>query len=425
MKLQLLVPCFFLTLSVSYAQQKTLTLTNPTAFQRNDELIVLKRNELKSLFKKENTKEYLNITTDKGRPVIVQLDDLDHDGKWDEAVFLHSFKAKEKAVFILTAGDYKMNKAVVKAHVRHRRKNADQTFALAIDKDSIPAGQPNTDFSKVKLPPFLTEGPAWENDKVGFRLYFDVRNGKDIWGKTTTAMMMDTVGADLSKSYHHKSDWGMDIYKVGSSLSAGALGVSLKLKDGRDSLVRLGGKNMGKVIYEKVADGPLRAIFRMHYPQWKVQEGLPTVAVTEEISIWGGQYFYQSKVYLSGAPAGTKLVTGFANLFGLPSGELGMPGSRAYYSYGIQSENNDNLGLAVVASPNEVESFDKSGLAEKDIKDTYLVTFKAKPNAVPVTFRFYAAWEPTDERFKTKSGFTRFLTEETIANVEKLVKVLK
>ena len=425
MKLQLLIPCFFLTFSVSYAQQKTLTLTNPTPFPRTDNLIVLKRNELKSLFTKNNTKEYLTITTDKGRPVIVQLDDLDHDGKWDEAVFLHSFKPKEKVVFVLSLSDHKLNKAVVRAHVRHRRKNADNTFALAIDKDSIPAGQPNTDFSKVKLPPFLTEGPAWENDKVGFRLYFDVRNGKDIWGKTTSAMMMDTVGADLTKSYHHKSDWGMDIYKVGSSLSAGALAVSLKLKDGRDSLVRLGGKNMGKVIYEKVADGPLRAIFRMHYPEWKVQDGLPAIALTEEISIWGGQYFYESKVYLSKAPAGTKLVTGFANLFGLEAGELGMPRSRAYYSYGVQSENHDNLGLAIVAPPNNVDLFDKSGRDEKDIKDSYLVTFKAKPNMVPVTFRFYAAWEPTDERFKTKSGFTRFLTEETIAYEEKLIKVLK
>ncbi|WP_315817210.1 hypothetical protein [Paraflavitalea speifideaquila] len=37
-------------------------------------------------------------------------------------------------------------KAAVLAHVRHRRKNADNTFGNNLLTDSVPAGQPATDF---------------------------------------------------------------------------------------------------------------------------------------------------------------------------------------------------------------------------------------------------------------------------------------
>jgi hypothetical protein len=35
------------------------------------------------------------------------------------------------------------------------------------------------------------------NDKVGLRLYFNVCNGKDIWGKRTSRMMLDSVGTKV------------------------------------------------------------------------------------------------------------------------------------------------------------------------------------------------------------------------------------
>src|SRR5690606_39104936 len=117
----------------------------------------------------------------------------------------------------------------------------------------------------------------------------------------TSAMVLDYVGANPGNSYHKLSDWGMDILIVGKSLSAGGLAVNVPLQ-GRDTLVRLGGANMGKIIYEKVADGPVRAIFRMHYPEWNILGDGKLASLTEEISIWGGQYFFESKVTLKGAP---------------------------------------------------------------------------------------------------------------------------
>jgi hypothetical protein len=51
-------------------------------------------------------------------------------------------------------------KAMVRAHVRHIKKNTDNTFGpVALDKDTMPVNAQPTDFSKVALPPYLTEGP--------------------------------------------------------------------------------------------------------------------------------------------------------------------------------------------------------------------------------------------------------------------------
>lgn len=49
------------------------------------------------------------------------------------------------------------------------------------------------------------EGPAGKNDKVGFRNYYDLRNGMDIFGKITDKMVLDTIG--LTGSYHDLSNW--------------------------------------------------------------------------------------------------------------------------------------------------------------------------------------------------------------------------
>ncbi|HKZ65847.1 MAG TPA: DUF4861 family protein, partial [Chitinophagaceae bacterium] len=185
----------FLMASCSANHEAQLTITNPSQIERPDELIVVKRSVIEGKVGKIPSGKYAGLTTADNRPVVLQYDDLDKDGNWDEAAFLYSFKPKEETNFsIAVANEPAAIKAVVRAHARHRRKNADNSFGDDLKKDSIPPGQPATDFAKQPLPPFLTEGPAWENDKVGFRLYFDVRNGKDIWGKTTSRMVLDEAG---------------------------------------------------------------------------------------------------------------------------------------------------------------------------------------------------------------------------------------
>lgn len=403
---------FFLFLSCKSPASKEVTLTNPLAVERQDELIVLTKSILETKIGTIPPGKFVLVTTKHDTPILVQYDDMDSDGNWDELAFLYSFKPEEKVDLSLSVADAPTPiKAIVRAHARHKRKNADDSFGNDLRKDSIPAGQPATDFARQAYPPFLTEGPAWENDKVGFRLYFDTRNGKDIWGKTTSKMMMDEVGLDTANNYHQPADWGMDILKVGKSLGAGALALSIPVENGRDTLARLGGMNMGKVIYEKIADGPVRAIIRFHYPEWKVLDSLTPVSLTEEISIWGGQYFYESKVTVSGAPVNAELVTGIVNLHSKESHFIDTADHKILYTYDKQSENQDELGMGIVVPADSFIRWFKTPNEATDIQNTYGISLELTQGQ-PVIFRFYAGWGKSDEAFLSQIKFAGYLKRQ-------------
>ena len=67
------------------------------------------------------------------------------------------------------------------------------------------------------------EGPGWESNKIGYRLYLDWRNAIDIFGKKTEAMVLPKVGLDGFDSYHEMSDWGSDILKAGKGIGIGSI----------------------------------------------------------------------------------------------------------------------------------------------------------------------------------------------------------
>ena len=49
---------------------------------------------------------------------------------------------------------------------------------------------------------YQTDGPSWENDKVGFRHYLDGRNSKDVFGKKTPPPSpFDRGWCDYSKAF--------------------------------------------------------------------------------------------------------------------------------------------------------------------------------------------------------------------------------
>ena len=395
----------------SCGQEASFKLQHSSGFARENELVKMDRSVFEKKLGKLPEGKFISLTgKDAGVPL--QFDDLNLDGKWDEVVFLYSFEPASTVELKFKVTDDKPLTKNILAHVRQKRKNSDNTFGADLLTDQVPAGQPNTDFSKAALPPYLTEGPAWENDKVGFRIYMDIRNTKDIWGKTTSKMMMDTVGVDPKVIYHHLAPWGMDILAVGKSLGAGSLALSVPRKGQKDTLVRLGGLNMGKIVYQRIADGPVRAVFTMNYPAWNVLGDGKMASLTEEISIWGGQYFYESKITLKNAPKGAKLVTGIVNLKSHNSQEINVNNVRGLYTFDKQSENDDELGMAVLLKKEHFAAFGQTPNDGTDVMNTYTVYMPVPVSGEPVSFRFYAGWAPTDKTFTTAEGFKQFLTNE-------------
>ncbi len=107
---------------------------------------------------------------------------------------------------------------------------------------------------------------AWENDRVAFRIYGPAlkpvdgpSNGIDAWYKRTEGMILDKWYADDlagRATYHNDHGEGLDDYKVGRSLGAGAMAPIVG-----DSLVL--GENYERA--ELLESGPLRTTFKLWY----------------------------------------------------------------------------------------------------------------------------------------------------------------
>jgi len=405
---------FFLAIAIAvgtgvFAQAKTIEVTNPSAAERKDELVVLKRTWLKRRLPALNERQYI-IVTDRNTPQLVQFDDLDGDGIWDEAVLLLSLAPKQKKLLSVALSDHPAAiKAVVRTYVRQKHRLAGGGFGNNVLLDTMPYNNLPTDFSKQKLPPYLTEGPAWENDKVGFRKYFDIRNANDIWGKRVPYMVLDEVGANPGNSYHNLSDWGMDILKVGKSLGAGALALRVKV-NGKDSLIRFG-SNAQQVVYKQISSGPLRSVFELVYKNWQYLPDVSPITVTEQISIWGGQYFFENKVIFSHVPANASLVTGTIDFYSKQDYKINHKGISGLYTYDQQSENKDRLGLAVLTPAKNVKKFGHTSTPDTDVTNVFSVDLKATPGK-PVVYRYYVGWEMTDKAFAAKQGFEKMLSAE-------------
>lgn len=400
---------FMMTVIVGQTQSSvSLHLVNTTNISRLDELITLSRKNVEDALKRPVS--FINVAKAK-QQLPLQYIDENKDGQWDQVALLCSFGPGQKSVLQVTAATKNTSESLVpKAHVRMRKKIGPEAFGPNLSNVTMPVRNPATDFSKEKLPMYLTEGPAWENDKVAFRLYFDVRNNKDIYGKVTSRMMMDTVGANTKMSYHILSEWGMDVLHVVKSLGAGALALSVPQEGGTDTLIRLGGQNVTNTLFQQIADGPLVGRFSLTY-DWQINN--KPLQIKEEISIWGGQYFYDSKVTIVGAPAGAKLITGIAdfyeNTFELDKTAKAVVG----FSYGKQSENKDKLGLAVLVDQKAFAKSDSINRPNTDVNETYTIAQNISNNH-PLYYRFYVGWERTDKRFESLEGFRSFLKEEEL-----------
>lgn len=371
------------------------SIKNHTAKDRIDEAFVIKRQDLKY-----TEKGKLPVLYNKeGNTVMCQADDLNLDGEWDELAFTYSLKAGETDNFSIewvTPGLYprfnprtnvRLGKMVTPGNV------------VILNTDS---------HGKYNLPrgegyPYQTDGPAWENDKMGFRHYFDGRNVRDVFGKRTTEMVMDTVGIQADgtpgDTYHQLHWWGRDIMSAAGSLGLG--GIALQKKD---TLIRLGitidqtTDNVDSTKYTCIVNGPVRSIFILDFYGWDI--GGDKIDVHETMTIWAGKYGYENVITTSPLPKGSNLVTGIVNNF-----------NDRPYTF-------EKHGNYVMMSTHDKQTYNKEwymGMSLLIEKVNFVSTFEAPKTGSGVTtswcaklkpnkqdeyrFNCYAAWELSDERF--------------------------
>lgn len=254
--------------------------------------------------------------------------------------------------------------------------------------------------SGLKVPPQLTdhsfyiryEGPGWESDKVGYRFYLDWRNAVDVYGKKVDTMVLAGVGLDGYDSYHEMSDWGMDILKVGETLGLGTPAWWNGKKAERMALT-------DSVSSEIVYSGDLESRIRTLYHGWKTAS-FKTDA-DWQLSIRAG-----SRLSLSELEFTAGIDSFCTGIVKMPRTEIlsSLEGEWGYLAtWGVQSLNDDELGLVVFFPTARFGKFASDGKSE-------IVVLHPAQNRI--CYYFGAAWVKEKNGIRTKEDFLRYLKQE-------------
>lgn len=389
-----------LTLSCSSGPEIVLQLSNPMNQERQDAILLFSRGEIEGWTTiPENQLPFLK---DLGGDLIpCQLDDLDGDGQWDELFGLCNLEADEMLkikISFVDQDNYPVFPARTNLHLGDARNNY-----LKLDKAQRLEGVSYHNYGQLTGAAFQMEGPAWENDLVGFRNYLDQRNGMDIFGKTTADMVLDSVGMMGRPSYHEPDTWGMDVLKVGTSLGSGGIGYMYN-----DSIYRVGDNGSGN--YQVLFRGPLRSRFKLNYSKWMVDD--QEVNVSHQVEIVAGRHYFQGLVTYSGSDEDLDLVTGIVNmkcdsLHVLPLNE----NYTAIFTHDHQAEDGSLLTMALMLPKVYLKSVDQTRDQGEGITQTYYAVLDAHPGeAIP--YRFYSLWENEDSRWTSLEEISLFLETE-------------
>ena len=281
----------------------------------------------------------------------------------------------------------------------------------AHDKHNLPRGS--------EMYPYQMDGPVWENDKMGFRQYFDGRNCCDVFGKRISEMVLDTVGISPeghpANTYQVVREWGCDILSAANSFGLGGLAMQTP-----DSLVRMGVPAsytedvIDSTYYELVTEGPVRSIIRLTYKGWQI--GNNKIDLCEEISIWAGKYGYEKRISTTTLPGNYFLVTGIVNnLNTQPFTEEEYEGKQyAMLTHDKQTVNESfYFGMSLlIPGDNLVETF-HAPEENADIIKTWCVKMKPDANGL-YNYRAYAAWELRDKQFRERETFINLIAHEAL-----------
>ena len=235
----------------------------------------------------------------------------------------------------------------------------------------------------------MFEGPVLENDIIAYRYYADSRHRFDIYAKSVTDLVMDTV----SWNYHNIMDWGSDVLKVGNSLGIGSPAIWYQ-----DSLYTL--STSAKKELAMVENGDNQSTIRTTFTDLAIGEH--TMDLVQDWSITAGQPYtsINLKITKGQLPEGAYFATGIVKH--IDTDQTGENGNQFYaYTWGKQSFHKDYMGMAIFAD----KKFQPEKIAN-DLTHTYI--FK-KPATDGVEYAFLAAWEKGNSQVKSEEDFKKVI----------------
>lgn len=375
-----------------------ITVSNPTELERIDELVSINVKEIKNKSSNFNKNAFIVYLGDQEIP-----SQLYNNGTNCSIIFACNFKPNQTKEFSI--------KYLKEGNLRKQYKN--RTYAeLAMKFDAVYKnnkfnGDHFENFTKVVVPKIHTdhdalfkyEGPGWESEKVGYRFYLDWRNATDIFGKKVNELVLHKVGTNdvIAKddSYHEMQEWGMDIFKVGSTLGIGSIGMMDKDK------IEMVSKT-DQVSCEISFNGPLLSEVVTKYNGWLVGEN--KYDLISKLSISSGSRITNVNLEINeNAP---NIITGLAKHNNTEFFKSSADGDWQYIAlWGKQTLADDNLGIVLF--------YKKSDLI-KQSEDEINHFVSLKPNNKIVNYAYAAAWEKEPNGIKHQEDFIKYINKEII-----------
>lgn len=385
---------------------KTIILKNTSNLELPQKAISIQRSKL-SL--KGITTNY-PILTYKNDTIPAQVNDLDGDGKWDELFLTADFSPNESKTLELKWSQTDPE-FLIKTSVRFGKREGKN---LPVHPDTQEVLLANQVHKKLGYQKYQTDGPSWENDKVGFRHYLDGRNSKDVFGKKIPAITPEDVGINskgaVEDNYHVMYDWGRDIFPVGNS--AGLGGFALLINDKINRLGILGNdtlNNIEKTTFKIVSEGPVNSVLSYTYQNWEASGN--KYQAQETSSIWPGMYGYKNTISLNGLKGNETLLVTLSNLNNQNPLQVIDAGDFVCFIQHdkLTYERQWILGTAVIV-PKDVYKGYTEAPKSGQLTDSYLIKLAVKNNQ-KVSYYPIAGWElSADKNFKDSAYFTSYVT---------------
>lgn len=367
------------------------TVTNPLDTPRSDEPVVIRPadilKESPGFAGGDVSVWYDDIE------ICSQRDDLDGDGAWDELVFLTDLGPGEEKTFVIrpaAGGEGAPPECPREMNVQMFFNNPDKSIT------PTPEASSTADDMYDRM---YHHGPAWESDKIGYRLYFDKKTTVDVYGKKLYRLELpDTKWYPTDKQLADK--YGDDILWVGNSVGVGTL-------KGWDGAGATHIDTMDRRTARIVVGGNLRTVVDMTVEGWRY--GGRSIDLTARYIQYARHRDMISQVIVGGATADAELLfsTGVQKVrrsetYSEPDGLISLWGTE-YPQPDSVKYTRETFGLGVIVSPQNVEKFATDPL-------NHLIVLKNNGRPT-IEYRITAAAMKEEAGFKTAEEFFAYMRD--------------
>jgi hypothetical protein len=375
----------------SYSESFSVKVSNPLSADRSGVMVHIPADKLSGKFNANAFAVFENNTE-----IPSQFNKLDKD--FPGIVFvLDKVKAKETKTLTVR---YAKSGSV--QHAYAKRTQAELSHKINgewKDREYIGGTFKNVDYLRVPKEHkdhswyIRYEGPGWESDQVGYRLYLDQRNAVDVFGKTVTEPVLQKVGLDGFDSYHELQPWGMDVLKVAKSLGVGSIGTLTG-----SGAMRI--ETTDSVTCRITENGDVYSSFLTRYLGWNT--GATKVDLDSRISIHAGTRLTHNRITVKGTI--DNIVTGVIKDDKAKPKLFTNKGDKSTFgyiaTYGNQSLNNDNLGIVVFFNPSAFKEF---------TEDQFSHIVKLVPANGKIDYYYAGVWQLEPNGIKDEAGFWEYV----------------